>query len=62
MAGIEQMKLEVFQIPFVGIGAFCREDVVVLAPHDERRWLVLTEISLPFRITRGIAAVIVEKL
>ncbi len=31
---IEQMKLEIIQIAFIGIGAFDRKDVIILTPHQ----------------------------
>ncbi len=62
MAGIEQVKLDVFEIPFVRMGPFSREDVIILSPHDERGRLVLTKLGLPLRVMCGISAVIVKQL
>ena len=60
MPGIEQVELEVIQIPFVGICTFGRKDVVVLAPDDQGRWLILAELGLPRRIVRDIVLVVIE--
>lgn len=37
------------------------EDVVVLAPHDQRRRLIFTEVRLPGRVPAGVAPVVVEQ-
>ena len=62
MSGIEEMKLQVFQIALVGIGSRCRKDVVVFPPNDQCRRLVLAEISLPGRVVRNIVLIVVEQL
>ncbi len=36
MACIEQVKLQVFQVALVRMRTLGREDVIVLAPHDQR--------------------------
>ena len=61
MPGIEQMELQVFQIPFVGVCTFGRKYVVVLAPDDQGGWLMLAEVVLPRRIVRDIVLVVVEQ-
>ena len=57
---VEQMELEVVQVTLVGFSPFRREDVVTLSPDDQRRRLMLPEISLPTGIERRVGAVIVE--
>src|SRR5262245_27508533 len=47
MAGVEQMKLNVFQIPLIKTCALDREDPIVLAPDNERGRLMRTKITLP---------------
>ena len=61
MPGIEQMELKILQVPLVGVRSFCGEDVVILAPDDQGRWLVFAKVGLPCRIVRYIALVVVEK-
>src|SRR6185312_13895540 len=60
VAGVEQVKFQVVEIPLVGMGPFGRENLVVLAPDDQRRRLVLAEIRLPLRIQGRVAAVAEE--
>ncbi len=43
MPGVQKVEVEVHEVPLVGIRPVGREDVVVLAPDDQRRRLVLTE-------------------
>ena len=52
--GIEQVKLDILQIALVRLRTFGREYLVVLAPDNQRGWLVLAEVSLPFRIERRV--------
>ena len=49
MPCVDQVKLDVGQIALVRVSAVSREDLVVLAPDDQRRWLVLAEIGLHLR-------------
>src|SRR5215831_6220444 len=60
MPGVDQVKLDLGQVALVGVSAVGREDLVVLAPDDQRRRLVLPEIGLHLRIKRQIAAIVVE--
>ena len=47
MARIEKVELDVVQISLVGMRTVRRKDFVVLAPHNQRRRLVLAEVGLP---------------
>ena len=60
--GIEQMKLQIFQIALVRVSSLCGEDVVILSPDHQRRRLMLTEVGLPLRIKQWVRTVIVEQL
>ena len=61
MSCIKQMELQLVQIPFVGIRSGSRENLVVLAPDDQCRRLILSQILLPLGIERGIAAIAVKQ-
>ncbi len=50
MLGIQQVQLQILEIPFVGMCTVGREDVVVLAPDDQGWRLVLAEVGLPCRL------------
>ena len=52
VAGIEQVELNILQVPLVGMRSLGRENLVVLAPDDQRRWLMFAEVSLPRRVKR----------
>src|SRR5262245_5189862 len=47
MAGVEQVKFDVFQVPLRKTCALDREDPIVLAPDNERRRLMRSKITLP---------------
>ena len=47
---VSEVKLHVGKVALVGICAIGGEDLVVLAPHDQRGRLVLAEICLNRRI------------
>lgn len=49
VAGVEQVQPGLGQVAQIGGGAFRRKDLVVLAPDDEHRRLVLAEIRLTRR-------------
>ena len=57
VAGIEQVELQRLQVSLVRLSPCGRKDLVVLAPDDQHRRLVLAEILLPLRIQRRVAAV-----
>jgi len=59
---VDQMQLRIWQVTLVGLRAIDDEDLVVLAPNDERRRLMGAEIRLPLRIERNIGAVVVEEI
>src|SRR5262252_5876962 len=56
------MELQVLQIAFVSFGPLRRKNEIVFPPHDQRRRLVLTEVSLPLLVERRVRAVVVEEL
>ena len=60
MARVEEVELQVFEVTLVRMRPSSRKDRVILAPDDQRRWLVLAEVLLPLRIQRRIAAVAME--
>src|SRR6516164_8980866 len=62
MTRVDQMKLEVAKITLVGVSAVGRKDLVVLAPNDKRRGLMLAEICLHLRIKRHIGSIVVEQV
>ena len=62
MAGVEEMKLQVGQIALVRMRAIGGENLVVLAPDDQRRRLMLAEISLDGGIERQVGPVVVEEV
>jgi len=47
MPRVDQVKLDLGQVALVGVSAVGRKDLVVLAPDDERRRLVLKRLALP---------------
>ena len=60
MPGIEQVKLDILQVPLVRFGPGRREDLIVPAPDDKCRRLVFPEILLPLGIQGGVAPVAQE--
>src|SRR6478752_6303644 len=62
VSGVEEVKLHIGQIALVRMCALGRKDLVVLAPHQQRRRPVLTKISLHRGIERQIGAVVVEQV
>src|SRR4030095_284804 len=62
VTGVEQVELQVLQITFVGFGPLRRKNEIVFSPHNKRRRLALTEVSLPPRVERRVRAVVVEEL
>ena len=47
VARIEQVELRILEVILIAASALDREDVVVLAPNNQGRRLVLTKILLP---------------
>ena len=41
------MKFQIFQISFIGMGTFSRKNLIILAPHNQGGWLMLSKIRLP---------------
>ena len=62
VAGVEQVELQRLQVRLVRLGPGGREDLVVLAPGDQHRRLVLAEVLLPLRVQRRVAAVAQEQV
>ena len=62
VARIQKMEFQVLQIPFVWVGSFGGENVVVLSPNYQRGWLVVAEVLLPNRVVRHVGLVAVEQL
>src|SRR5262245_15501886 len=62
MPRVDQVKLDLGQVALVRVSAVGREDLVVLAPDDERRRLMLAEICLHLRIKLHIGAIVVEQV
>src|SRR5262249_6287879 len=62
VASVEQVELQRLQVAFVRLCPLSRKDLVVPAPDDQHRGLVLAEIRLPLRIQRRIAAVTQEQV
>ena len=57
VAGVEQVELHRLEVSLVRLGPGRREDLVVPAPHNEHRWLVLPEVLLPLRVERRVTPV-----
>src|SRR5262249_3503891 len=57
VAGIKQVELDRLEFSLVGFGPSRRKDLVVLAPDNQHRWLVLPEVLLPLRIERRVTPV-----
>jgi hypothetical protein len=62
VAGIEQVKLGARNIRQVGTGAVGDEELVVGAPGDQRRRLVLTQVGVPARVQREVARLVVDQV
>src|SRR5437763_15770629 len=60
MAGVDEVKLDLGKVALVGMGPIRWENLVILAPDDQRRRLVLAEIGLHGRIKRKVGAIVVE--
>ena len=56
------MELGFREVAKVGTSPGCREDLVILAPHDQGRRLALAKERLKFGIQRYVAALVVEKV
>src|SRR5215470_17039496 len=62
MTRVQEMHLGVRQVATVRDGTFRWEDEVVLAPHDQRRRLILPEEGLELRVHGHIRPVVVEQV
>src|SRR4029077_10232751 len=60
MARIEKMELCVGKLSFIELSALHRKDSIVLAPSDQHRGLLFTEILLPIGIDFQIPFCVVE--
>src|SRR5262249_20393941 len=54
VAGVEQVELYRLEVSLVRLGPGRREDLVVGAPHNQHRRLVLPEVLLPLRVERRV--------
>src|SRR5262245_17257509 len=57
VAGVEQVELDRLEVALVRLGPGRRKDLVVGAPHNQHRRLVLPEIVLPLRVERRVTPV-----
>jgi hypothetical protein len=62
VAGFEQVELYRLEVSPVSLGPGRRKDLVVRAPHDQHRRLVLPEVLLPLRVQRRVTAVAQEQV
>ena len=62
VAGIDQVVLDRLEVALVRFGPGGGEDRVVFTPRDQHRRLMRTEIFLPFRVQRRVAAVVEEQV
>src|SRR5947207_3344664 len=60
--GVEQVVFKRLHVSLVWLGSGGGEDLVVLAPNDQQRRLVLAEVLLPFRVQCRVAAVAEEQV
>src|SRR5271165_2593757 len=60
MAGVDEVKLDLRKVALVRMRPVRRENLVVLAPHDQRGRLVLAEVRLSGRIKRQVGAIVIE--
>src|SRR5215469_15521910 len=62
MAGVQQVQIDIGQIPQIGGRSFYRKEDVAFTPDDERGWLLRAEKFLPLWIERDIGAVVVKEI
>src|SRR4051794_9817095 len=62
MTGVEKVKFGIRQVSKIWPCAISRENLVVLAPHDQCWRLMFTEKGMEFRIERDVSTVIVEQI
>src|ERR1700752_4458911 len=62
VAGVEQVELYRLEPALVRLGPARRKDLVVPAPHNQHRRLVLPEVLLPVRRERRVTAVAQEQV
>src|SRR5262245_14252924 len=60
--GVEQVELYHLEVSLVRLGPGRRKDLVVPAPHNQHRRLVLPEVLLPSRVERRVTAVAQEQV
>ena len=58
--GVKEVVFEILEVTLVGLGAGAGEHLIVLAPDDQYRRLVLAELSLPFGVEQRVAAIAEE--
>src|SRR5690242_10028226 len=59
---IEQVELQCLQVSFVRFRTFTRKNLVIFAPNDQHRRLLLAEIFLPLRVQRWVTTVAQEQI
>ena len=62
MPGVDEMQFGVRQVLKIGRRAVGGEDLVVLAPDDQRRRLALAKERLEFRIERDVGSIVEEEV
>src|SRR5262245_65154081 len=62
VAGVEQVELYRLEVSLVRLGTGRRKDLVVGAPHNQHRRLVLPEVLLPLRVERRVTPVAQEQV
>ncbi len=62
MTGVQQMRLSVRQIATVWGRTLGGKDEVILTPHDQGRWLTLSEQGLKLRVQWHVRSVVIEKI
>ena len=58
VACVQQVECDVVEIRLLRMGTVRREEVVIIAPENQRRGLMLSEQCLPLWILRYICAVV----
>ncbi len=58
VTGIEEVRIDIFQVAVIGGGAFGRKDEIIFAPDDEGRRLIFAEEGLEIGIERDVGAVV----
>src|SRR5215475_9694192 len=62
VAGVKEAHVCVWHVAFEGLRTGRQEEWIVLAPHRQKRRLVLAKIGLEFGIERDVALVVAEQV